>query len=368
MAPEPRIVVSRTVPGGARGNDGLRLLMLGCEEAPPYGPPAATAAMFLELLCAAHERHRLLTGSGADDGEEAEGAHQPESAFAISITVYHARADDYPQSSAEWDAFDGIIIPGSLSAAYDTHVAWIRRLHDVIQTEICEKRRKALGVCFGHQCLAHSFGMAPGASASSGGAGRTSGAERRGSASKCSLGPMAGRRRLPLTDEGRLFLGRRNGAEDEECVEMLFTRGDMVQSLPPGAVSLCGTAALPCEACAYFASAEEVEKFRGIVKRQKENGGSGEGPHSRRRTMMVDDRSVPRPYAVTFQSHPEYVTRTGYRGQFARCVAAMEESGAVDDAARRGALADADANYDALERDSLDAVVAAARILGWFQP
>jgi len=31
-------------------------MMICCEENEPYGPPAATAAMFLELLCTAHEQ------------------------------------------------------------------------------------------------------------------------------------------------------------------------------------------------------------------------------------------------------------------------------------------------------------------------
>jgi len=46
----------------------------------------------------------------------------------IRITIYHAQSNDYPLTSSEWSSYDGILIPGSLSAsaAYDnTSVEWI---------------------------------------------------------------------------------------------------------------------------------------------------------------------------------------------------------------------------------------------------
>ena len=182
--------------GGGGGHDEyydgpeLNLMMICCEENEPYGPALDTATMFLELLCASYERYRHHREDDDDnidddndassnyseqrpkgvveedededeDGAGAGGDAKPLLLRRIRITVYHAQRMDYPQSDAEWDGYDGIIIPGSLSAAYDAHVGWIRRLLNVIRTEIHDKRRKTMGVCFGHQCFAHSFRYPP---------------------------------------------------------------------------------------------------------------------------------------------------------------------------------------------------------------
>ena len=97
-----------------------------------------------------------------------------------------------------------------LSAAYDTHIEWINKLQTIIQTEIVAKQRKCLGVCFGHQCFAHSFELIID------GKGRTlmylrlilamNNRHRRGSASKCTIGNIAGRKSFKLTNEGKFLL------------------------------------------------------------------------------------------------------------------------------------------------------------------
>ena len=57
-----------------------------------------------------------------------------DSSLTICITEYHAQSiNDYPLTSLEWSSYDGVIIPGSLSAAYDnTNLAWIEKLQSVI--------------------------------------------------------------------------------------------------------------------------------------------------------------------------------------------------------------------------------------------
>lgn len=52
--------------------------------------------------------------------------------------------------------FDGIVISGSSSSAYDEQV-WIHRLSDKIR-EWVNQRTPLLGICFGHQLIAQSLG------------------------------------------------------------------------------------------------------------------------------------------------------------------------------------------------------------------
>ena len=97
---------------------------------------------------------------------------------------------------------------------------------------------------------------------------------------------------------------------------MLFTRGDMVESLPAVVVSLCGdNSTLPNEACAYFANEDEVYKFQQQIEQQDE----------KKLSVTVDKVSssgdeVLLPYAITFQAHPEYMTSTGYKINYVNTV------------------------------------------------
>lgn len=201
----------------------LNLMMICCEENEPYGGAENTATMFLELLCAAYERFRCR-GRGSDARDE--------DYKTIRITIYHAQAMDYPKTDQVWDSYHGIIIPGSLSAAYDTHIDWIHRLLMVIQQDIHDKRRKTLGVCFGHQCFAHSLGLDESNNItcqSNDGVGQegtsVNGNNQRekgegnanvhkcGLATKSSVGPIAGRKSFELTAEGKFLLGGRTSSQ-----------------------------------------------------------------------------------------------------------------------------------------------------------
>ena len=471
--------------GGHEYGRELNLMMICCEENEPYGPALDTATMFLELLCASYERyhhhhHREHDDDHIDDENDASSNYSEQRSKGvvvdddedkdededgaggdakrlplrrIRITVYHAQKMDYPQSDDEWDGYDGIIIPGSLSAAYDTHIGWIRRLLNVIRTEIHDKRRKTMGVCFGHQCLAHSFRHSSSSSSSSsadddddysdhhrgddmggtkdgsestvrecdgdgdgdGGSGGGGG----GLATVCSIGPVAGRRAFRLTAEGELLLsggGGGGGAAAEaaaattcrgkgedhvtttlrydrgekiskrrsspslpppkEHLEMLYTRGDMVISLPSVGISLCGDGdLLPCEACAYFASEEDASRFRNgvavaVAARQNDDppgmedvpASSGGGRKSGGAAM-----SWPRPYAITYQAHPEYMSDTGYRVNYVNTVRAMEDRGSISRETSRRACEDAELNYDTLLESCLDATISTGVILGWFK-
>ena len=337
--PGSRVVVSRTLRSrGDCGDDALNLMMICCEERAPYGPAADTANMFLELLCAAYERHRIR-GSVAEEESGGGGNGAKEFDYTIGITLYHAQSMDYPKTPQEWDGYDGIIIPGSFSAAYDTHVEWIRCLLKVIQKDIHDKQRKALGVCFGHQVFAHSFGFAcDGHEGTDGQISSNDNGENDqqqstslhegGRATKCSGGPIVGRKSFKLTAEGKFLLRgspyvRRDQTGDQlsqpaskDCLDMLYTRGDMVKSLPSVAVALCGNGDFPNEVCAYFATKEDALQFRKSVDQGHHFDSPASGTYvtsAKQFPGCNDDMSLP--YAITFQAHPEYMSPHGVQNQ-----------------------------------------------------
>ena len=59
-------------------------------------------------------------------------------------------------SEGEIDSVDGFIITGSKSSVYDDK-SWIRDLEGLIQT-LHAKRKKMVGICFGHQIIAKALG------------------------------------------------------------------------------------------------------------------------------------------------------------------------------------------------------------------
>lgn len=71
----------------------------------------------------------------------------------LEFKTYDVVAGDYPQNPSE---FDGFFIMGSKASVYDSD-PWIQRLGEYIQKLYAEKR-KIVGVCFGHQLLAHVLG------------------------------------------------------------------------------------------------------------------------------------------------------------------------------------------------------------------
>ena len=319
-----RIVVTRCIPCSGVSGVGaeLNLMMINCEEGQPYGPARQIALMFLELLSDCAQLHCKKAASGKEDGT-----------LRIRITVYHAQRFDYPVTEEEWDRFDGVIIPGSLSAAYDTHIEWIGHLMKVIQSEIVAKSRKTLGICFGHQAFAHSFGMRHGSEEAA-----------QGRAAKCVLGPIAGRRVVPLTAQGQVFFEASCGSTtDNATSEMLYTRGDMVESIPEVAVSLCGSNELPFEAVAYFSSSDDRKKFQ---------------------TPLDCDES--KPFAVTFQAHPEFVTCLGSNFIYLDCVRSMEDHGQISNQVAKLARLEAGEREKEITRSSLECIYAAANALGWF--
>ncbi|KAL7482818.1 hypothetical protein ACHAW6_008477 [Cyclotella cf. meneghiniana] len=341
-------------------NRELKLMMICCEENAPYGPATDTANLFLQLICMAYERFCSLPNG--------DGTKQMK-LRSVNITVYHAQDQDYPSSEQEWDSFDGVIIPGSLSSAYDTHLPWIRRLHTVIREEIHEHRRKALAVCFGHQSFAHAFGEA---SNDVGGCENApKNLHRNGEAIKCPTGKKAGRKPFKFSSVGECLLNypfaigaSTSSKVPRTCAEMLYTHGDMVGTLPTVGLSLGGNCEVPIQSAAYFASLDCALKFRQYA--DSLHLGSSSASHLPSTHFLNSDDTKSLPYAITFQAHPEFVSSDGFHVNFLNILQTMEKLHHIDNDTSKQASEDARRNFDRVLTDSLDVLVSVGVVLGWF--
>lgn len=72
---------------------------------------------------------------------------------AVSFTDFDIRHGDYPKRVDECDAY---VITGSRNSVYDDE-PWIHRLIDYV-VELNDTKSKLIGVCFGHQMVAHALG------------------------------------------------------------------------------------------------------------------------------------------------------------------------------------------------------------------
>ena len=131
--------------------------------------------------------------------------------------VLDARKDTLAET--DWA---GIIATGSPASTYDGD-AWIARSEDFLR-RAADREVPVYGVCFGHQLVAQAFG---------------------GRVEKCPRGWELGTVGLSLTAEGRadpLF------ADLADSFLAHMSHGDVVTSLPPGALSLADNAHWPYQA------------------------------------------------------------------------------------------------------------------------
>jgi len=71
----------------------------------------------------------------------------------LDFKIYQATQSELPQSADECDA---CIIPGSKFSVYD-NLDWIRQLQQFV-IELYRQQKKLVGICFGHQLIAHTLG------------------------------------------------------------------------------------------------------------------------------------------------------------------------------------------------------------------
>lgn len=80
-------------------------------------------------------------------------SQQPNDNTPLEFSYYHVQQGELPKSFDECDAY---IITGSKSGAYENHV-WIQQLSEWVKKANGAKI-KLLGICFGHQLIAHALG------------------------------------------------------------------------------------------------------------------------------------------------------------------------------------------------------------------
>ena len=71
----------------------------------------------------------------------------------IELRTYEVMLGEYPEDIHE---VDGYIITGSKASAYDA-AAWILKLGQFIR-QLHQEKKKLVGICFGHQMVAHFLG------------------------------------------------------------------------------------------------------------------------------------------------------------------------------------------------------------------
>ena len=71
----------------------------------------------------------------------------------LTVVTYDVMSGEYPNDINE---VDGYVITGSKMSVYD-EVNWIRKLGQFVQ-QLHKVRKKLVGICFGHQMVAHFLG------------------------------------------------------------------------------------------------------------------------------------------------------------------------------------------------------------------
>jgi len=107
--------------------------------------------MKLGILETDHLNHDLLGLFGSYGEQFTKLLHQVDPQLAIEC--FDVVALNYPQNIDQCDAY---LITGSKFAAYD-QVPWILTLQDYIR-KLNNHKKPLIGICFGHQLIAHSLG------------------------------------------------------------------------------------------------------------------------------------------------------------------------------------------------------------------
>ncbi|MDX1452612.1 MAG: hypothetical protein R3183_08630 [Oleiphilaceae bacterium] len=172
----------------------------------------------------------------------------------LSIRRYNVLLGEFPEVVAECDAY---LVTGSKTGVYDND-PWLAPLHDFIRRAY-EQGIALVGVCFGHQMLAHSLG---------------------GEAAKSDKGWGLGAYDCEATQDAMQWYPE---APKKLC--LLYSHQDQVISLPPGAQRLYGNDF--CPNAAYLIP-QRVLAFQGHPEFTVD--------YSRRLMTLRQDRYAPGQY------------------------------------------------------------------------
>lgn len=122
----------------------------------------------------------------------------------LSYKIYLAKKGQFPQTVDECDSY---IVTGSTYSVYDD-LGWIQQLLHFIQ-RCHQKKKKVLGLCFGHQAIAAALG---------------------GKVEKSRKGWGLGVHDLEIVSATPWMVPH------QPTISLLFTHQDQVTKLPPGAI------------------------------------------------------------------------------------------------------------------------------------
>ena len=131
----------------------------------------------------------------------------------LALTPVRCFEAQFPESV---DAFDGYLITGSRRSVYEVE-GWIQQLQDFVR-QCYAARKKTVGICFGHQLIAHALG---------------------GETRKAEVGWGIGAQRVEITETQPWM----DAAPDSESpvtesaaapYELAIIHQDQVAQLPPG--------------------------------------------------------------------------------------------------------------------------------------
>lgn len=135
----------------------------------------------------------------------------------LEFVIYEVQDQVYPKDLDEVDAY---LITGSRFSVYDEE-AWIHRLGAFIQ-ELFQAGKKIIGICFGHQLVAHFLG------------GKTAASDK---------GWGIGINKMSMTETGQFF------APKQETFNLVYSHRDQVQIPAVGSEILAGNEFCPIGMC-----------------------------------------------------------------------------------------------------------------------
>ncbi|WP_108126626.1 glutamine amidotransferase-related protein [Saccharospirillum mangrovi] len=138
------------------------------------------------------------------------------------MPIFSVINGEYP---ATIDDFDAYLITGSKHDAFADD-DWIVRLRDYSK-QLFEAGKPLLGICFGHQLLAHTLG---------------------GRAERADAGWGLGVMQYEMHEQPDFIVNGENGADTNGTVGLLVSHRDQVTELPPGAKRLLSNGFCPLAA------------------------------------------------------------------------------------------------------------------------